>query len=179
MKTAMIVLALLGLLLGCSEPESAPENATGDGEATVAGHETETEQTGKKIVKTDEEWRSQLTDLQYYVTREKGTEAPGTGEYNHTKTAGTYLCVCCGAELFSSETKYDSGCGWPAFYAPLLDGNVEFTEDRSHGMVRTEVTCARCGAHLGHVFDDGPPPTGQRFCINSASLKLREKSAEK
>ncbi|HVJ04585.1 MAG TPA: peptide-methionine (R)-S-oxide reductase MsrB [Candidatus Saccharimonadales bacterium] len=128
-----------------------------------------------KIQKSDEEWRRSLTAEQYRILREKGTERAYTGQYTETKTSGVYLCAACGLELFPSETKFDSGCGWPSFYDPLNKENVEEHEDRSHGMTRTEVTCSRCGGHLGHVFPDGPNPTGLRYCINSASLRLDKK----
>jgi peptide-methionine (R)-S-oxide reductase len=129
----------------------------------------------KKVVKTEEEWKKELTPDQYDVCRMKGTERPFTGEYYKTKTEGMYTCSCCGAELFDSDTKYESGSGWPSFYEPANEENVEQATDRSHGMTRTEVTCKSCGAHLGHVFPDGPKPTGLRYCINSVSLKLKPK----
>jgi len=128
---------------------------------------------------TDADWRQRLTPEQYAVLRQKGTEMPKTGKYWNTKDAGIYRCAGCGEVLFMSDTKFDSGCGWPSFFQPANTNVIAEAQDTTHGMLRTEVTCSKCGGHLGHVFDDGPNPTGLRYCINSASLKFEEKKDEK
>ena len=133
-----------------------------------------------KLNKSDREWQRELSPEEFRITREKGTEPAFTGKYWNTKQDGTYVCRCCGTPLFSSETKYDSGCGWPSFYRPVSSSVVEELPDTSHGMVRTEIVCHHCDTHLGHVFPDGPEPTGLRYCVNSASLDLetQEKNDE-
>nr|WP_302469045.1 peptide-methionine (R)-S-oxide reductase MsrB [Vibrio antiquarius] len=137
---------------------------------TVKKEQKVVEQNGKKVAKSDEQWREQLSEEEFRVCREQGTEPPFSGKLLHNKETGVYACTCCHAPLFVSDNKYDSGCGWPSFDAPINDQAVRYLEDLSHGMVRTEIRCAACDSHLGHVFEDGPQTTGERFCVNSVSL---------
>jgi peptide-methionine (R)-S-oxide reductase len=170
--TALLVAG--GLWIGGKREAVAPAQNTREEQIAMA---PEPANKDPVLPKSDAEWKKLLTPEQYRVTREKGTEAPFSGKYYKIDKQGVYRCVCCGAALFSSETKFDAHCGWPSFWKPLAEGNLKLLTDDSHGMRRIEVQCRHCGAHLGHVFDDGPQPTGQRFCINSASLDLHEKKA--
>ncbi len=182
--SSFAVLALVGSLLflnqfGCSAvasgndrsavPEATPRTARRVREITF----TDGEFDGKTIAKTNAEWKKELSQQEFYVLREEGTERPFTGEYTDNHEHGIYYCAACGLALFRSDTKFDSGTGWPSFYQPIFKKNVVEKTDRSLGDVRTEVECARCGSHLGHVFDDGPEPTGLRYCMNSVSLKFK------
>lgn len=177
-RISVVTLVLGGLVVqnGCDlkpTPQYVAEQAAGDRDKQEEGAMGKIEKAGK-VVKAEAEWRKALTAEQYRILRQKGTERAFSGEYDEFFEEGTYLCAGCGQELFGSDAKYNSGCGWPAFSQPADKEGVEYSRDSGHGMTRTEVTCSRCGGHLGHVFDDGPQPGGLRYCINSAALNFKK-----
>jgi peptide-methionine (R)-S-oxide reductase len=175
LRYSLGALALTALAVGWA----ISQTNSGAKPSTNAGAPTGGVTLSNQITKTEAEWKKILTPEEFSILRQKGTERAFTGKYWNTKDKGTYQCAGCGETLFQSETKYDSGCGWPSFYAPNATNIITETEDRSLAMVRTEVTCSKCGGHLGHVFNDGPKPTGLRYCINSASIKFEPKKEEK
>ncbi len=171
MKRLTLVFTCISLMLAsCGQKGSTPNSTVPQKQATMNQNNNDT----TKVVKTEEEWKKFLTPDQYYVLREKGTEAPFTGKYYLNKDKGMYVCAACGNELFTSEMKFDSHCGWPSFDKEIAGGKITTKIDSSHGMIRTEIMCGRCGSHLGHLFDDGPTSTGMRYCVNSVSLDFKK-----
>lgn len=168
--TVLVALAVLSSAPGCSEKHEAPAVAGKTGPIKVYSYERKDFVMTEKVVKAEDEWKKQLSPQQFNILREKGTEMAGTGKYAYNHEHGVYRCAGCGLDLFRSNEKYESGTGWPSFFAPIAPGNVATTADNSLFSRRTEVVCSRCGGHLGHVFDDGPKPTGLRYCMNSAAL---------
>ncbi len=174
--TSVLAAAVFFLACGCDiKPPPQSDQHKTPAAAKELGDSKMSDKT-EKITKTDAEWQKTLTPAQYRILREKGTEPAFSGKYDEFFAKGDYLCAACGNELFTSQAKYNSGCGWPAFSAPTAKANIKYTKDTSQGMNRTEVTCSRCGGHLGHVFKDGPKPTGLRYCINSEALDFEESS---
>jgi peptide-methionine (R)-S-oxide reductase len=173
MITATVVLLPRGCEMNTTSKGTSIEETKDVSEKSVTSNAPSPDN-DSRVVKTDAEWRKLLNTEQYRILRRRGTERAFTGEYDHFFDKGVYLCAGCGEQLFTSDAKYDSGCGWPAFTQPADTDTVDYSRDTSHGMIRTEVTCSRCGGHLGHVFDDGPAPTAKRYCINSAALEFRK-----